>query len=160
MHKHKSIRSSLVFIWRPVKEANFLTKSTMDNKIVDLLTLRAFGLSSRPSNPPFVTPVFWFLPHCGWIKVNTDGISFGTPVDGGYGGVFRTCRPFVKGCFAVPLNYFFAFEEKLFIGNQVADALASYSIMLAFDTWWFNAPIFCHPFLANDFVGRHSYQFR
>ena len=45
-------------------------------------------------------------------------------------------------------------------GNQAADALASHSVLLASDTWWFDAPIFCHPFLANDFVGNHSYRFR
>ncbi|KAK3198315.1 hypothetical protein Dsin_021730 [Dipteronia sinensis] len=40
------------------------------------------------------------------------GLS-GLPGGGGCGGVFRTCRSFVKACFAVPLGQVFAFEVEL-----------------------------------------------
>ncbi|KAK3212773.1 hypothetical protein Dsin_017479 [Dipteronia sinensis] len=49
----------------------------------------------------------------GWIKVNTDGASLGSPGVGGCGGVFRTCRSFVNACFAVPLGQVFAIEAEL-----------------------------------------------
>ncbi|KAK0599983.1 hypothetical protein LWI29_010426 [Acer saccharum] len=45
--------------------------------------------------------------------VNTDGAAFGSPGLSGCAGVFRTCRGFVRGCFAIPLGVCFAFEAEL-----------------------------------------------
>ncbi|KAK3199937.1 hypothetical protein Dsin_023352 [Dipteronia sinensis] len=46
-------------------------------------------------------------------RVNTDGDAFGSPGLAGCAGVFRTCRGFFKGCFAIPLIVCFAFEAEL-----------------------------------------------
>ncbi|KAI9186202.1 hypothetical protein LWI28_014797 [Acer negundo] len=37
----------------------------------------------------------------------------GSPGFGGCGVIFRNCRAFVKGCFAIPLGQVFAFEAEL-----------------------------------------------
>lgn len=42
--------------------------------------------------------------------MKTDGYSLGHPRMGGYGGVFRSCRGFVKSCFAIDLEIIFAFK--------------------------------------------------
>ena len=58
-------------------------------------------------------PVSWNLPAQGWIKVNIDGSARGAPGRSGCGGVFRTSRGFVKGCFSVFLGIKYAFEAEL-----------------------------------------------
>ena len=42
-----------------------------------------------------------------------DGVAFGSPSLVGCGRVFHTCRGFVKGCLAIPLGVYFAFEAEL-----------------------------------------------
>lgn len=34
---------------------------------------------------------------------------------GGYGGVFRTRKPYVKGCFVIPLRDVFTYEAEIFV---------------------------------------------
>ncbi|KAI9182594.1 hypothetical protein LWI28_026984 [Acer negundo] len=79
----------------------------------DLLILRRFGLQGRPSKAPVIKSVIWSPPALGWIKVNTDGTVMGSPGFGGCGGIFRNCRAFMKGCFAISLGQVFAFEAEL-----------------------------------------------
>ena len=55
----------------------------------------------------------WRPPLSGCLKVNTDGAAFGSPGLAGCAGVFRTCRGFVKGCFAIPLGVCFVFLLRL-----------------------------------------------
>ncbi|KAL5539306.1 hypothetical protein UlMin_045417 [Ulmus minor] len=161
-----------------MREFSFF-RYTMSNNVFDLLILRAFRLVGRPSKVPSIRLVFWHPPLQGWIKVNTYGASCSVPGDGGCEGVFRTYRPFVKGCFAFPLKNVFAFKAELFIrclffidhmefqmphifweGNKVADALASHMISFDSGNWWFLAHIFCNAFLVDDVLGRHSYCFK
>ncbi|KAK3221956.1 hypothetical protein Dsin_008981 [Dipteronia sinensis] len=85
----------------------------MHNCVDDLLILHRIGLSGRPGKAPVIRSVVWSPPALGWIKVNTDGAALGSPCVGGFVGVFRTCKSFVKACFAVPLGQVFAFEAKL-----------------------------------------------
>ena len=59
-------------------------------------------------------PVSWNLPPPGWTKVNIDGSVRGAPGRSGCGGIFRTCKGFVKGCFSVGLGIRFSFEAELF----------------------------------------------
>ena len=66
-----------------------------------------------PSKAPVIKSVVWSPPAPGRIKVNTDGAAIGSPGVGGCGGIFRNCRAFVKGCFAIPLGQVFTFEAKL-----------------------------------------------
>ena len=68
----------------------------MSNTMDDLLILRSFREVGRPSKAPSIRPVHWHPPLQGWIKVNTDGAALDLLGDGGCGGAFITCRPFVK----------------------------------------------------------------
>ncbi|KAK2663018.1 hypothetical protein Ddye_001592 [Dipteronia dyeriana] len=85
----------------------------MHNCVDDLLILHRFVLCGRPGKAPIIKSVVWLPPAPGWIKVNTDGAVLGSPGVGGCGGVFRTCRSFVKACFAVPLGLVFVFKVEL-----------------------------------------------
>ncbi|KAK2638168.1 hypothetical protein Ddye_025963 [Dipteronia dyeriana] len=85
----------------------------MRNCVDDLLILRRFDLRGRPTRTPVIRSVIWSPPTPGWTKVNTDGTALSSPGDGGCGGIFRNCRAFVKGCFAVPLDHVFTFEAEL-----------------------------------------------
>ncbi|KAK3194054.1 hypothetical protein Dsin_025364 [Dipteronia sinensis] len=85
----------------------------MRNCVDDLLILCRFGLSGRPGKALVIMSVVWSPPAPGWIKVSISGAALGSPGVGGCGGVFRTCRSFVKAYFAVPLGRVFAFEAEL-----------------------------------------------
>ncbi|KAK2636307.1 hypothetical protein Ddye_031099 [Dipteronia dyeriana] len=106
-------RSALSFVWRAVSDANRLEIGCMRNCVDDLLILRRFDLRGRPARAPVIKSVIWSPPAPGWTKVNTDGGALSFPGAGGCGGIFRNCRAFVKGCFAVPLDHVFAFEAEL-----------------------------------------------
>ena len=70
------------------------------------------------SRAPRVIEVCWSPPPPGWIKVNTDGAAFGCPGLAGSGSIFRNCRGFVHGCFAIPIGVDFAFEAELVASIQ------------------------------------------
>ncbi|KAK3225524.1 hypothetical protein Dsin_005386 [Dipteronia sinensis] len=105
--------AALSLVWHSVYDMNSLGIGCMCNCVDDLLILHRFGLSGRPSKAPVIRSVVWSPPAPGWIKVNTDGAALGSLGVGGCGGVFRTCRYFVKACFAVPLGLVFVFEAEL-----------------------------------------------
>ncbi|KAK3221823.1 hypothetical protein Dsin_008848 [Dipteronia sinensis] len=111
--KYIDFRAALSLVCRSVYDANRLGIGCMHNCVDDLLILRRFGLSGRPGKAPVIRSVVWSPPAPGWIKVNTEGAALGSPGVGGCGGVFWTCRSFVKACFAVPLGQVFAFEAEL-----------------------------------------------
>ncbi|KAK2655887.1 hypothetical protein Ddye_008939 [Dipteronia dyeriana] len=106
-------RSALSFVWRVVSDANPLEIGCMRICVNDLMILHRFDLRGRPARAPAIRSVIWSPPAPGWTKVNTDGASLSSPGVGGCGGVFRNCRAFVKGFFAVPLDHVFAFEAEL-----------------------------------------------
>ncbi|KAK3221853.1 hypothetical protein Dsin_008878 [Dipteronia sinensis] len=85
----------------------------MRNCVDDLLSLHRFGFSGRPGKASIIRSVVWSPPALGWIKVNTNGATLGSPGVGGCRGVFWTCKSFVKACFAVLLGQVFAFEAEL-----------------------------------------------
>ncbi|KAK3184880.1 hypothetical protein Dsin_032166 [Dipteronia sinensis] len=111
--KFVDFRVALSLVWRSVYNANRLGIDCMRNCVDDLLILRRFSLSGRLGRALVIRSVVWSPPASGWIKVNTDGTSLGLPSVGGYRGIFRTCRSFVKACFAVPLGQVSAFEAEL-----------------------------------------------
>ncbi|KAK3193274.1 hypothetical protein Dsin_024584 [Dipteronia sinensis] len=113
--KGKSVdfMATLSLVWHSVYDANHLGIGCMRNCVDDLLILRRFGLSGRPGKAPVIMSVGWSPSAPRWIKVNTDGSALGSPGVGGCGGIFRTCRSFVRACFAVPLGQVFAFEAEL-----------------------------------------------
>ena len=85
----------------------------MNSNYSDLRIIRALGIQAIPRRAPVIKSVNWTPPPPGWIKVNTDGSSLGAPGPSGCGGIFRTYRGFVKGCFSVALDDGFAFEAEL-----------------------------------------------
>ncbi|KAK3189603.1 hypothetical protein Dsin_029164 [Dipteronia sinensis] len=111
--KPVDFRLALSLVWRAVKDANRLSLGCMRNSVDELLIHKHFGLRGRPPHASVIKSVFWSPPSPGWVKVNTDEVALGSPDAGGYGGVFRNCRSFIKGCFAALLDLVFAFEAGL-----------------------------------------------
>ncbi|KAI9160260.1 hypothetical protein LWI28_006684 [Acer negundo] len=111
--KSVDFRSIISLVWCIVSEANRLDIGCMRNCMDNLLILRRFGLQGRPSKTLAIKSVIWSPSASGLIKVNTDGVVMGFPGFGGCGGIFRNCRAFVKGYFAIPLGQVFAFEAEL-----------------------------------------------
>ncbi|KAK2662953.1 hypothetical protein Ddye_001527 [Dipteronia dyeriana] len=70
-------------------------------------------MARRWSTGPVIRSVIWSPPAPGWTKVNTDGAALSSLGAGGCGGIFRNCRAFVNGCFAIPLDHVIAFESEL-----------------------------------------------
>ncbi|KAK3185052.1 hypothetical protein Dsin_032338 [Dipteronia sinensis] len=85
----------------------------MRNCMDDFLILRRFGLRGSPFKASVIKSMVWSPPASDWIKVNTYGATIGSPRVGGFGGIFRNCRVFVKGCFTIPIGQVFAFEAEL-----------------------------------------------
>ncbi|KAK3198571.1 hypothetical protein Dsin_021986 [Dipteronia sinensis] len=104
---------ALSIVWRAVHDTDCLSLGCMRNSMDDLLIFRHFGPRGCPPRAPLINSVVWSPPSPGWVKVNMDVATFGSPGTGGCGGVFRNCRLFVKDCFATLLGFVFAFETEL-----------------------------------------------
>ncbi|KAK3229339.1 hypothetical protein Dsin_001220 [Dipteronia sinensis] len=113
---------ALSLIWRSVREADSLQSGIMKNSVDELQTLHRLHVSGRPPKDPHNLEVNWRPPPPRCLKVNTDEAAFGSPGLTGCAGVFRTCRGFVKGCFAIPLGVCFAFEAELAAAIHAIDA--------------------------------------
>ena len=85
----------------------------MDNKLEDFLILHDLGINGKLAPSPSIIPVSWNPPPLGWLKVNIDGAAKGALGHAGCGGIFCTCRGFVKGIFSFYLDIKFAFEAEL-----------------------------------------------
>ncbi|KAI9154184.1 hypothetical protein LWI28_022333 [Acer negundo] len=114
-------RSVLSFVWSVVSKANRLDIGCMLNCMDNLLIFRLFSLRGRPSKAPVIKSVIWSPSAPGWIKVNTDGAAMGSLRVGGCSGIFRNCRVFVKGLFAIPLGQVFAFEVELLVASSTVN---------------------------------------
>ncbi|PON75623.1 Ribonuclease H-like domain containing protein [Parasponia andersonii] len=115
----------------------------MRNTLDELQILLCLHVQAKPSWAPRIVEVHWQFPPAGWLKVNTDGSTFGSLGLTGCGGIFRTSRGFCKGAFAIPLGKAFAFEAEL--------ASAIHAISYAYDFGWTNLWLECdytsgHPF--------------
>ena len=51
----------------------------------------------------------------GWLKVNTNGVTFGSHGLAGNEGVFGTSCGFIKGCFAILVGFYFLFYAELVV---------------------------------------------
>ncbi|KAK2639491.1 hypothetical protein Ddye_027286 [Dipteronia dyeriana] len=69
---------------------DYLQSGTMKNYVDELQIFQWLHVSGRPLKAPSILEGFFV-----------------------HAGVFRTCRGFVKGCFAIPLGVCFAFEAEL-----------------------------------------------
>ncbi|KAK3226250.1 hypothetical protein Dsin_006112 [Dipteronia sinensis] len=116
--KAVDFRSALSLVWCAVFDVNRLEIGCMRNCVDDLLILRRFDLCGHPARALIIKSVIWSPPALGWIKVNTDDAILSSPGTRGCGGVFRNCRAFVKGCFAVPLGQVFGFEAELLAASM------------------------------------------
>lgn len=85
----------------------------MQNIVDDLHALHRLWIQGTPQWVPWIVKVTWREPPSGWIKVNTNGATFGSLGLPGYANVFRTLRSFIKGCFCIPLGVSYAFEAEL-----------------------------------------------
>ena len=111
------------FVWAALREANSFDIGSMINSQTDLLRLRALGLKGKPRKAPVIHSIQWQPPPPGWMKVNTDGCSRGQPGPSSCGGIFRNCRGFVHGCFALSLGSGFAYQAE-WVGVMTAIAIA------------------------------------
>ena len=66
----------------------------------------------------------WNCPPQDRLKINIDGAVMGAPGHSSCGGIFLTCRIFIKGCFSLYLRIGFAFEVEL-LGLIIAIEIAS-----------------------------------
>ena len=123
-----TIHQVLSIVWSSVREANKLGSASIANKIDELQILHSLRIVGRPSRAPRIIEVLWKFPSPGWIKVNTDGAAFGSPGLAGSAGVFRNCRGFIRGCFALPIGIAYAFEAEL--------VAAIHAINYAWDRGW------------------------
>ena len=96
----------------------------------DFIILHKIGVFDNHPAGPNIAQVSWNLPPNSWIKVNIDGSARGTPGHAGCGGIFRTCRGFIKGSFSYYLGINFAFESEL-MGFILA-------IEIAYNWNWYN----------------------
>ena len=64
---------------------------------------------------PFIKQIYWNPPILSWLKVNTNGSSWGNLGVTGCGSVFRNCRGFVKGYFALAISYAYVFEAEIIV---------------------------------------------
>jgi len=71
-------------------------------------------VDGRPCKAPRALEIIW-NPPLDWLKVNTDGATFGGPDLIGCDDVFHTCRGFIEGCFAIPFGVCFSFEAELVV---------------------------------------------
>ncbi|PON47283.1 Ribonuclease H, partial [Parasponia andersonii] len=119
-------------------EAESLISGTMFNSMNDLLILRELRVKGKSRKVPIIIEVIWRPPPLSWIKVNTDGSTYGSSGSYGYSGVFQTHRGFIRGCFSILLGTSYAFEAKL--------TAAIYAINFAWKYGW------KHLWLENDSV--------
>ncbi|KAL0291602.1 UNVERIFIED_CONTAM: putative ribonuclease H protein [Sesamum calycinum] len=98
-------------------------KKDRDNRLMELSISRgllaeyaqedeAEAEGSKPRKAPVIHSIQWQPPPPGWMKVNTDGCSRGQPGPSSCGGIFRNCRGFVHGCFALSLGSGFAYQAE------------------------------------------------
>ena len=85
-----NITTAKAWVLTSLKEANSLIYGPSRNSL---------GIKNNLPIGPSIVPVSWNLPPPGWIKVKIDDAAKVAP-GAGCGGIFRTCRSFVKGCFS------------------------------------------------------------
>ena len=79
-------------VWRSILKVDSLQTDTMQNYVDKLLALRRLQVDGHPTKVLRVLEVIWRPPLLGWLKVNTDVITFR---DSGFiscARVFRTYK--------------------------------------------------------------------
>ena len=72
--------------------------------------LKNFDVQIHPPRPKILKEVLWYPPLVGWIKLNIDGASGGSPIKVACGGMLRNHLGKHLGNFACnlpPINAFF-----------------------------------------------------
>ena len=105
-----TIGNAITCVWSSLRKASSISTRQMNNFVVDLIIIKNLNVKVNPPKVPRIIEVCWRGPPPGWIKVNTDGTTFGSPGLAGSIGLFHTYRGFVKGCFAISIDIAYAFE--------------------------------------------------
>ncbi|PON33776.1 hypothetical protein PanWU01x14_349860 [Parasponia andersonii] len=108
-----SIHMAITLVWCIVGESNNIGSGTMRNSLEELGILKCLNVKLKPSKAPKIVEVFWRVPPVGWLKVNTDGTTYGCLGLAGSGGIFRTSRVSLKGSFAISIGKAYTFEAGL-----------------------------------------------
>ncbi|XP_019433239.1 PREDICTED: uncharacterized protein LOC109340119 [Lupinus angustifolius] len=82
--------------------------------IKDLIILKHFKVSIYYNYAPKITKVLWLASSVGWIKVNTDGATFGCPSHAGGRGIFRDHKGVFLLGFGSYLNIQYALYTELY----------------------------------------------
>lgn len=85
----------------------------MHNLVSNLIVLKKLGVPGSLKKSLKIIPVHWSLFAVGWIKVNTNQATNGSPGLAGGIGVFRNHFGTVMGYFLCPLGSKMAFVAKL-----------------------------------------------
>ena len=90
-NKVSNVQKAIVLIWNLIPKADSMDMGTMKNTIFDLLIIKTFKLQIKILKGPSIIKVKWNNPPSGWIKVNTDGVTNGSPGLAGCGGICKEC---------------------------------------------------------------------
>lgn len=88
-NKFISVRTAVSKIIASTSLTGNLTKNHMHSSIEEFSILKKFRDLIHPCTSPKVIQVDWLPSDCGWIKVNFDGASRGSPGLAGGGAIFR-----------------------------------------------------------------------
>lgn len=64
------------------------SKKDMPSNMIDFSILKLFDIQTRPRKATRTLQVIWNIPVVGWIKINTDGTTRGSPRHSACGGIF------------------------------------------------------------------------
>ena len=87
-----------------------LTESTRNMK-EEFIILHDLGIIGKLAKSPSIILV-WIPPPPGWLKVNIDGATKGSPGHTSCSSIFHTCRGYVSGTFSIYHGIKFAFEAE------------------------------------------------
>ncbi|OVA10859.1 Ribonuclease H domain [Macleaya cordata] len=99
-----SIPQAIKFLTQLTSESGNLSNNNMSNSVVDLSTLRYFGVKARPRKAPRIDNVCWYPPLNGWIQINSDGCSLGNLGMAGSGGILCDSHSRLVGCLSISLD--------------------------------------------------------
>lgn len=87
-----------------------------------------FGVKGNPQKAPSLKQVDWTPPLCGWVKVNTNGVSRGSPKHVARRGIFRDKSDVVLGCFSSYLGITSSLQAEL--------SVTMFAIEVAYQRGW------------------------
>lgn len=105
--KRITIRATISIIKASIILSGNLAKHTIYSSTEEAKIIELFGIKGHPGKAPSMIGVDWIPPIPGWIKVNTDGASKGSPGHASAGSIFRDKSGAILRCFAE----FYGFQD-------------------------------------------------